>query len=634
MKRAIKALLFIAVLTANLFSQMDTAYVPVTVNADAAVLIQSPAGAEAALGDSRVVTPNTVDTLTLILGASTTVSHRAQKVLTVPASVSYGRGNVSLRLNPQVFNNAEVSLLAVNGKRVLRGKASSSNTGGTDISRPNVARGVYLLSVKGADGSSFSTRLVHNGGGFNINVAFGGQNLSVNKRADAYGYWKISVTPTAGGYADTSYTFAPVKGMNTAQNITLRRIQISGCGYQTSFCGGMAAADVTHNSTSIPSTGGCVFISDFGAIQPNLNSTVAINGVENTCGSEWGEEEGKCPFNTKPAPVDGGYYVYVKTGTVNTYQNNGWQGVAAGTKSADCGGTVTPDTGTCTPAARTYNNIEYNTARSRNKLDLTLPGSGSGPWPLIVFIHGGGFSGGDKDATTAPFTASTANSRGYAFASIQYTLMSGSQTGFPSAVEDALAAIRFLRANAAGYCINPGKIGVAGFSAGGYLTAMAAALSGASDHGFDNVSLGNSGVSSKVQAAVSLSGLTDLTQLDAQHAASGINSMFGSHCNYNVTFFGFNPCNATGANQTIVERSNPLTWITQANCASLPPVLMEHCKPDNITPWQSSKIFVDKINEVCGAGRAAGNYHETGGHGSGYSGAAVIYDNFLDKYLK
>jgi acetyl esterase/lipase len=268
--------------------------------------------------------------------------------------------------------------------------------------------------------------------------------------------------------------------------------------------------------------------------------------------------------------------------------------------------------------------------RSRNKLDLNLP-SGNGPFPLIVFIHGGGFSGGDKNSTTAPLQANTATGNGYAFASIQYTLMSGSQKGFPNAVEDALAAIRFLKAKASDYCINPDKVAVTGFSAGGYFTNMVAALSGTDNHGFDLASLGNANVSSKVQAAVSLSGLTDLTKLDEQHAASGINPMMGNHCNWNTNFFGFNPCTATGANKEIVDKSNPLYWVTSSACANLPPVHEEHDKADNTTPWQGSQIFVDKLNEVCGAGKASITF-TSGGHGNGYNSTEIY--NFLDLYLK
>ncbi len=112
------------------------------------------------------------------------------------------------------------------------------------------------------------------------------------------------------------------------------------CGqYDASFCGGSVLyADILSDSDAMPTQGQCLFIGDFSKIQPNLNSTVSINGVENTCGDEWGEEEGKCMFNTKPATKNGGYYVYVKNGGINAYAPdgqdypNGWQGIVANTK--------------------------------------------------------------------------------------------------------------------------------------------------------------------------------------------------------------------------------------------------------------------------------------------------------------
>ena len=104
------------------------------------------------------------------------------------------------------------------------------------------------------------------------------------------------------------------------------------CGeYKTSFCGGLGYGSVYSNSTSMPSTGDCIYIGDFEVIQPTLNSTVAINGVENTCGDDWAD----CPYNDKPdSKKDGGYYVYVKTGSINSHENNGWKGIVAKAKPA------------------------------------------------------------------------------------------------------------------------------------------------------------------------------------------------------------------------------------------------------------------------------------------------------------
>jgi acetyl esterase/lipase len=197
-------------------------------------------------------------------------------------------------------------------------------------------------------------------------------------------------------------------------------------------------------------------------------------------------------------------------------------------------------------------------------------------------------------------------------------------------VEDALAAIRFLRANATQYCINPDKIGVTGFSAGGYYTAIVAALSGVNGHEFDNADLGNAGVSSKVQAAVGWSGLTDFARLDQINDVSGALQ----HCGISSPegqLLGCDPCAASCANS---PKSNPLNYITAENCADLPPIMMEHGKKDNLVPWKSAEIFVDKINQTCGAGRAVGNYYENGNHGTGLGNATVIFTNFLDVHLK
>jgi uncharacterized Fe-S center protein len=131
-----------------------------------------------------------------------------------------------LDLHPEQFKNAGISLVSVNGKRVLRGKASVSAAGEPRISRRNVATGVYLLSVRGADGNSYAARIVHNGGKLDIGVAFTGESVSPatpEKKADAgFDHWKITAEPNNDTlYNDTLYTFFPVKGANPTQIITL-----------------------------------------------------------------------------------------------------------------------------------------------------------------------------------------------------------------------------------------------------------------------------------------------------------------------------------------------------------------------------------------------------------------------------
>jgi acetyl esterase/lipase len=102
----------------------------------------------------------------------------------------------------------------------------------------------------------------------------------------------------------------------------------------------------------------------------------------------------------------------------------------------------------------------------RQRLDLYLPAEKAAARPLVVWIHGGGWHEGSKSGN--PGKALLA--RGYAVASIGYRL--SQHAVYPAQIEDCKAAIRYLRANAAEYGIDPARIGVWGASAGGHLAAL------------------------------------------------------------------------------------------------------------------------------------------------------------------
>jgi acetyl esterase len=118
--------------------------------------------------------------------------------------------------------------------------------------------------------------------------------------------------------------------------------------------------------------------------------------------------------------------------------------------------------------------------------------------PAVVMIHGGGFRAGDK-ASWEPEARRVAD-KGWVAFSIAYRL--DEPTAFPAAVEDAQAAVRWARANAAAYGVDPARIGAVGESAGGTLAAMLATLGeGSLEEG------------SRVRAAVAWSAPLDLTRL-------------------------------------------------------------------------------------------------------------------------
>ena len=142
------------------------------------------------------------------------------------------------------------------------------------------------------------------------------------------------------------------------------------------------------------------------------------------------------------------------------------------------------------------------------KLDLVTPADGDGPFPAVVCIHAGGWVGGKRQEMSQTIHALAG--RGYVAVSPDYRLATA-QARFPAQVEDCKAAVRWLRANAVKYNIDPDHIGAVGFAAGGHLACMLGVTD--KEDGLDGAG-GNADVSSRVQAVVSFFGPTDLTAKD------------------------------------------------------------------------------------------------------------------------
>ncbi len=113
-------------------------------------------------------------------------------------------------------------------------------------------------------------------------------------------------------------------------------------------------------------------------------------------------------------------------------------------------------------------------------LDLYRPQPDGKPKPLVVWIHGGGWNRGDARTSGAftdwPAVLADLAARGFVVASVNYRL--SGEAPFPAQIQDVKAAIRFLRANAVRYQIDPGRVYAWGGSAGGHLAALAATTCG------------------------------------------------------------------------------------------------------------------------------------------------------------
>jgi acetyl esterase/lipase len=151
-------------------------------------------------------------------------------------------------------------------------------------------------------------------------------------------------------------------------------------------------------------------------------------------------------------------------------------------------------------------------------LDLRVPESVQRP-PLVVWIHGGGWVVGDKKKCRSCWLAH----KGYAVASINYRL--ASKSTFPAQIHDCKAAIRWLRANQNAYGYDASRIAVVGSSAGGHLAALLATSGGVEE--LEGTVGENPDESSRIQAAVSISGFSDLATSYASVPDQRITKLLG-----------------------------------------------------------------------------------------------------------
>jgi len=157
------------------------------------------------------------------------------------------------------------------------------------------------------------------------------------------------------------------------------------------------------------------------------------------------------------------------------------------------------------PGVKAIRDVEYAKVDGQSlKLDLYVPEKSDAKCPLLVWIHGGGWTKGSKNRVNASMLRLTGE--GYAVASIDYRLTGlGSH---PKQINDCKGAIRFLRANAAKYGYDAARIGAGGGSAGGHLVLLLGTSGGAEE--LEGSVGGNLEQSSKVQAVLDLYGPSDL----------------------------------------------------------------------------------------------------------------------------
>lgn len=150
--------------------------------------------------------------------------------------------------------------------------------------------------------------------------------------------------------------------------------------------------------------------------------------------------------------------------------------------------------------------IEYaNPDEQHLQLNMARPKQGAGPFPAIICIHGGGFRAGTRDGFDS--LCIQLAEHGYVAVTVSYRLAPKYQ--FPAAVYDVKEAVRWLRANASQYKIDPQQIGATGGSAGGHLAQFLAVTSDVGEFEGDG---GNADYSSAVNCVVNFFGPSDFTK--------------------------------------------------------------------------------------------------------------------------
>jgi acetyl esterase/lipase len=139
------------------------------------------------------------------------------------------------------------------------------------------------------------------------------------------------------------------------------------------------------------------------------------------------------------------------------------------------------------------------------QLDLARPKTGDGLFPAVICIHGGGFRAGDRYGYDS--LCLRLAQRGYVAVTIDYRL--APKHPFPAAILDVKAAVRWVRANAKNYHIDPDRIGVTGGSAGGHLVQFLGVTGGVKEFEGDG---GNADQSSAVACVVNFFGPSDFTK--------------------------------------------------------------------------------------------------------------------------
>jgi acetyl esterase/lipase len=253
--------------------------------------------------------------------------------------------------------------------------------------------------------------------------------------------------------------------------------------------------------------------------------------------------------------------------------------------------------------------IEYAKAGDVSlKLDVYKPKAGSDkPRPCIVWIHGGGWQGGNKSSGLGRIGDLVA-SGDYVGVSVGYRLTA--VANWPAQIHDCKAAIRWVRANADKLGIDPNKIGIWGSSAGGHLVSM---LGTSGDVKEVEGDLGTGGVSSRVACVVDYCGPSDFPAFELTRGSEGpVTKLLGGFPKDKLD---------------IARHASPITYVTKDD----PPFLIVHGTADATVPFDQGVRFHEALKKA-GVDTTFVRI-EGGGHGIGGAEIDSRVKSFFERHL-
>jgi alpha-L-fucosidase 2 len=238
--------------------------------------------------------------------------------------------------------------------------------------------------------------------------------------------------------------------------------------------------------------------------------------------------------------------------------------------------------------------VEYGNPGGHSLLlDVHVP-DGPGPFPAAILVHGGGFDGGSRATNMAPTFQPLADA-GFVWFSIDYRM--APEFRFPEAREDMDAAIKWVKANAGAYRVNPAKIVISGESAGGFLVNYAAT---------------HETPETRVAAVVDFYGVTDYDKVARQRQAYPARFNMASINGHQKTGGGIWFFGVDGYDEGSFAKLKAISPLYAVH-KGMAPFLEIHGTRDDQVPYEQSTLMCEAMHKV--GARCDVITVEAGGHG-------------------